>query len=152
MSDKNRRQLFIWLGVGSVVIFILLVALIALINSDGGIPKDAYVADEGLVVGEIQNAETLKKVREVLDREPVLADLPLTVEFYADNLSEYTKYTISYAFDFNEERGFYLIMEDYTGAGMGAALRKLAEMGMETVGLRLEYKDLSSDSLSPRGE
>lgn len=152
MSDKNRKLLVIWVSVGAVVIFVLSVILIAVLNFDSGIPKDAYVADEGLVVGEIQNAETLAKVKEVLSREPVLKELPLTVEFYADDLSSYTKYTISYVFDFREERGFYLIMKDYTGAGMGAALRKLAEMGMETVGLKLEYEDLTGDSLSPKAE
>ncbi|MBO7657399.1 hypothetical protein J6S55_02060 [Candidatus Saccharibacteria bacterium] len=152
MSDKNRRQLFTWLGVGSVVIFILLVVLIALINSDGGIPKDAYVADEGLMVGEIQNAEVLEKVRVVLEKEPVLSKLPLTVEFYTDDYSSYTKYTISYAFDFSKDRGFYLIMKDYTGAGIGAALRKLNEMGMDTIGLELKYENLEDESLSPRAE
>lgn len=152
MSDKNRRLLFIWVGVGSVVIFVLVVVLIVLLNPNGKIPKDAYVVDEGLIVGEIQNAETLEKVREVLKKEPVLSKMPLTVEFYADDYSSYTKYTISYAFDFGEERGFYLVVKDYTGAGMGAALKKLSEMGMDTVGIKLEYEDLSSDSLSPKAE
>ena len=81
MSDKNRRQLFIWLSVGSVVIFILLVVLIALINSDGGIPKDAFIADNELVEGEIQNQEALKALDALIKKEPVLSELPLTVEY-----------------------------------------------------------------------
>ena len=69
-----------------------------------------------------------------------------------DDLSEHTKYTISYAVSDEEERGFYLIVKDYTGAGMVAALGKLAEMGMDTIGLRLEYENLEGDNLGAKAE
>lgn len=151
MSDKNRRLMFVWLGVGSFLIFVLLVVLIALINSDGGIPKDAFVADKELVEGEIQNEETLKALNALIEKEPVLAQLPLTVEFYSDNYSQYAKYVLSYALN-DSERGFYLIMKDYTGAGMVAGLSKLTEMGMDTIGLELQYENLEGESLSPRAE
>lgn len=149
MSDKSRRQLFIWIGVGSVVIFVLVVVLIALINSDGGIPKDAFIADKELIEGEKQNEEVLKKVNALIEKEPVLSKLPLTVEYYSDDYSDYTKYVISYALN-DSERGFYLIIKDYTGAGMVPALGKLTEMGMDTIGLELKYENLEDESLSPR--
>ncbi|MBR3252708.1 carboxypeptidase regulatory-like domain-containing protein [Candidatus Saccharibacteria bacterium] len=108
-------------------------------------------AGDALIVGEIQNAEEMKKVNVLLEKEPVLKQLPVTVEYYSDDYSEYTKYTISYVFD-DSERGFYLVMKDYTGAKVGALIRTLGEMGMDTVGLEVKYEDLSSEGLGARAE
>lgn len=110
-----------------------------------------YEENEGdsLIVGEIQNIEEMKKLDSLLEREPVLSKLPVTVEYYSDDYSEYTKYTISYAQN-DSERGFYLIMKDYTGAKVGALVKKLQEMGMDTVGLEVKYEDLSDDGLGAR--
>lgn len=115
--------------------------------------KDWYDthAGDALVVGEIQNEETLKALNALIEKEPVIANLPLTVEYYANNYSTYTKYVISYALN-DSDRGFYLIVKDYTGAGMASALDKLAEMGMDTIGLELKYENLEDESLSPRAE
>ena len=106
---------------------------------------------DGLVVGEIQNAEEMKKVNVLLEKEPVLKQLPVTVEYYSDDYSEYTKYTISYAFD-DSERGFHLIMKDYTGVGVIGLIKTLTEMGMDTVGLEVKYEDLSDEGLGVRAE
>ena len=112
-----------------------------------------YEENEGdsLRVGEIQNIKEMKKLDNLLEREPVLKELPLTVEYYSDDYSEYTKYTISYAQN-DSERGFYLIMKDYTGAEVGALVKTLKEMGMDTVGLDVRYEDLSEDGLGARAE
>ena len=112
-----------------------------------------YEENEGdsLIVGEIQNEAEMKKLDSLLEKEPVLKDLPVTVEYFSDDYSEYTKYTISFAMD-DSERGFYLIMKDYTGAKVGALIRTLAEMGMDTVGLEVKYEDLSDEGLGVRAE
>lgn len=108
-------------------------------------------AGDALIVGEIQNAETLKAVDALIQREPILNELPLTVEKYSDDLSEYTKYVISYALD-DSDRGFYLIVKDYTGAGIDAAKRKLMEMGANLENIEIKYENLTSDSLNYRAE
>lgn len=108
-------------------------------------------AEDALIVGEIQNLETLKAVNALLEKEPVLKDLPVTVEYYSDNYSKYTKFTVSYVLD-DSDRGFYLVMKDYTGAGIIGAMTKLKEMGMDLVGLELKYEDLTGDSLSGHAE
>lgn len=108
-------------------------------------------AEDALIVGEIQNAETLKMVNKLLEKEPALKEFPLIVEYYSDDFSEYTKYIISYGLD-DSDRGFYLIMKDYTGVGMIGAISKMQELGMNTVGVELRYENLSGDSLSGHAE
>ncbi len=108
-------------------------------------------AEDALIVGEIQSAEMTAKVNKLLEKEPALLKLPLTVEYYSDDFSEYTKFTISYALD-DSERGFHLIMKDYTGAGEVAAISKMKELGMDTVSVKLVYENLLGDSLSGRAE
>lgn len=103
-------------------------------------------AGDALIVGEIKNAEEMKKVNALLEKEPALKDFPVTVEYFSDDYSEYTKYTISYALD-DSERGFYLIMKDYTGVGMLGLIKTLTDMGMNTVGLEVKYEDLTGDKL-----
>ena len=99
---------------------------------------------------DVRIAEEMKKMAELFEREPALAKLPVTVEYFSDDYSEYTKYTISYEQD-DSERGFYLIMKDYTKVGLGALIRTLSEMGMtDTVGLTVKYEDLSGEGMSAR--
>lgn len=100
--------------------------------------------EDALIVGEIQNAETLKAINELIKKEPVLTELPLEVEYYSDDMSEYTKYKISYILD-DSDRGFYLIMKDYTGAGTDAAINRLTEMGMDMAGIKLIYENLEDE-------
>ena len=102
-------------------------------------------AEDALIVGEIQNNETLKAVDKLLEKEPVLQKLPLLVEFYSNDYSEYTKYIISYEYD-DSNRGFFILMKDYTGAGIEAAKTKLVELGMNIDGVEFKYENLVSDS------
>lgn len=107
--------------------------------------------EDALIMGEIINSEMLDKTDELLTSEPALSKLPQTFEYYSDNYSKYTKYMISYAQD-NSSRGFYLILKDYTGEGVEFGLNKIAEMGMDTTGVRIDYQNLSSDGLNYRAE
>ena len=146
----DRRKWLIY-GFGFFVIAVLLITLLFLIFSEKKLPDNAVVVDDETINGEIQNEEMVKKINELLEKEPVLKDLPMTVEYYSDDQSEYTKYIMSYGLD-DSERGFYLIAKDYTGAGMATVLGKLAEMGMDTVGLELRYENLADDALNFRAE
>lgn len=115
-------------------------------NSEDTVKWYEENAGDALIVGEIKNAEEMKKLDALLVREPVLKDLPVTVEYYSDDYSEYTKYVISYVLD-DSERGFHLVMKDYTGVGMLGLIRTLTNMGMNTVGLEVKYEDLTGDKL-----
>ena len=108
-------------------------------------------ASDALIVGEIKNKEMLKETTKLYEKYPVLKQLPLTVEYFSDDYSKYVKYVISYEID-DSENGFHLIMKDYTGEGVGAAITKLGEMGMDTVGLEIEYEDLRQQDLNYRAE
>lgn len=108
-------------------------------------------AEDALVVGEIQNAEMMKKTAELLKKQPVLSKLPLTVEYFSDNYANYIKYIISYTLD-DSKAGFHLIMKDYTGEGVGAAIKKLNELGMDTVGLEFEYENLENQTLRAKAK
>lgn len=151
MSDKNRRQLILWVVIGGTAIFVLVTVLVSLLIPRDRIPENAFRADAELILGEELNAETLEKLNKLLEKEPVLSELPLTVEFYSDDYSSYTKYVLSYGL-LDSERGFYIVMKDYTEAGMFAGIAKLTEMGMDTVGVEFRYENLASESLSPRAE
>lgn len=106
---------------------------------------------DDLIVGEVQSQEAQRRVDELMKKEPVLKELPLIVEFYSDDFSKYTKYILSYGMD-DSERGFYLVMKDYTGEGMGAGITKLTEMGINPVGVEMRYEDLASETLNYRAE
>ena len=106
---------------------------------------------DALIMGEIKSWERLKEIDALIEKEPVLGQLPLTVEYYTENHAEHVKYIISFELD-DSSRGFYLIMKDYTGEGKEAALKKLSELGMDTKSLKLEYQDFTEDRLNYRAE
>ena len=108
-------------------------------------------AGDALILGEIQSQETLKRINELMEKEPALAQLPLTVEYFSEDYSKYTKYILSYELD-NSERGFVIIMKDYTGEGTDAAFTKLKEIGMDLTDVKVSYEDLTGDRLNFRAE
>ena len=148
VTYKDRRKWVLY-GFGIFVIVVLLVSLLFLIFSEKKLPDNAIIIDEAIIRGDLSNEETVKRINELKEKEPVIGELPLAVEFYSDDYSSYTKYILSYGLD-DSERGFYLIMKDYTGVGMFAGIAKLNEMGMRTEGLELKYEDLTGDALNFR--
>lgn len=141
-----------WIIAGVALILVLFLVLAGLLITEKDDNNYLILSDaEALILGENKNAETLRKLHELLEKEPVLKELPLTVEYYSDDYSEYTKYILSYGLD-DSDRGFYLIMKDYTNVGMIGAISKLTEMGMNTVGVELQYENLSNDSLGGHAE
>lgn len=107
--------------------------------------------EDALIMGEIINSEMLKETNVLLEKEPALKSLPVTIEYYSDNLSDYTKYVISYAFD-DSERGFRIILKDYTGEGLDVIKNKLVELGFDLNNLNIDYENFSSDALNYRAE
>lgn len=107
---------------------------------------DWYETHEGdaMIMGEIKNNEALKAVTELLEKEPGLNKLPLVVEYYSDKYTKYTKYVLSYDFD-ESDRGFYLMMKDYTGEGLDVGIRKFNEVGIQTDGIEIRYENLEKD-------
>ena len=152
MKDNFReRRWWVFLGVSVFLILVLASTLLFLIFREEKLPENGVLVDASVLEGEELNAETLKYLNELFNKEPVLLQLPLTVEYFSDDYSDYTKYILSYGLD-DSERGFYLIMKDYTSEGMYAGIAKLTEMGMNTVGLELRYEDLSDDGMGAHAE
>ena len=150
VSYKDRRR-WVFYGFSAFVILVLLVSLLFLIFSEKKLPDNAIIVDDEIIRGDLSSEEAVKRVNELKEKEPVIAELPLVVEFYSDDYSSYTKYILSYGLD-DSDRGFYLIMKDYTGVGMFTGINKLNEMGMHTEGLELRYEDLTEDALNFRAD
>ena len=104
---------------------------------------------DALVKGEVLNAETLKLVDEVLARTPSLAELPWTVEYFAEGYADYVKYVISYEYDFESLEaggaGYRLVVKDYTGGNYERAMEWVRKRGLSEVGLT--YEDLTGERL-----
>ena len=133
------------------MIVVLLASLLFLIFSEKKLPDNAVVVENEILKGEELNAETVKKLAELFSKNPGLEKLPLTVEYYADDFSDYTKYVLNYELD-DSERGFVILMKDYTGEGEEAGFDKLKELGMDIDGLEIIYENLAEDTLNFRAE
>lgn len=147
-SYKDRRD-WILIGFGIFVIVILFVSLLFLIFSEKKLPENAVVVEDSVTKGEALNQEMVDRINKLTKENPALLELPLTVEYYSEDFSEYTKYILGYELD-NSERGFVLIMKDYTGAKEEAGFNKLRELGLDLNGLKMVYEDLTEDSLNFR--
>lgn len=151
MATHVDRKKWAIYGFGFFVIVILFVTLLFLAFSEKKLPDNAVVVDDATIKGEMQNEEMIKKINALIEKEPAIAELPLTVEYFSENYSDYIKYVIGYELD-GSERGFFLVAKDYTGVGMEIILKKLAEMGINTAGLEIRYEDLTSDALNFRAD
>ena len=149
-SYKDRRR-WLLIGVGVFLIVVLFVSLMFLIFSEKKLPDNAVIVSDELIEGEIRNKEMLEKINALMEKEPVLKDLPVTVEYYSEDYSKYTKYILSYVYD-DSERGFYIIMKDYTGEGAPVGIAKLKDMGMDMSGVKIVYEDLTDEGLNFRAE
>lgn len=149
-SYKDRRFWFL-VGTGIFVIVVLLVSLLFLIFSEKRLPDNAVVVEDAVFKGEALNAEMVEKIKKLVDENPVLGELPLTVEYYSDDFSSYTKYILNYELD-NSERGFVIIMKDYTGEGTDVGFDKLREMGLDLTNVKMVYEDLTEDTLNFRAD
>lgn len=73
---------------------------------------------------------------------PITNVLPVTVEYYSDNYSSYTKYFISYILK-DDNTKIVLKITDYTGGNYDKALDKIRELGFDPSEYAIEYNDVS---------
>jgi hypothetical protein len=151
MASHFDRKSWILIGFGIFVIVILVVSLIFLIFSEKKLPDNAIIINNDVIKGEELNEETVKKIAELLSKNPGLEKLPLTVEYYADDFSDYIKYILSYKLD-DSKRGFVVLMKDYTGEGKEVGFDKLKELGIDVDGLEMVYENLTEDTLNFRAD
>ena len=151
MASYKDRRFWFFTGFGIFVIVILVVSLIFLIFSEKRLPDNAVIINSDVIKGEELNEETVKKIAELFSKNPGLEKLPLTVEYYADDFSDYTKYILSYKLD-DSKRGFVVLMKDYTGEGKEVGFDKLKELGIDVDGLEMVYENLTEDTLNFRAD
>ena len=151
MANHKDRKFWLLVGVGGFVIVILFVTLLFMAFSDKKLPDNAVVVDNAVIEGETLNTEMVEKINKLLQENPVLSNMPLTVEYYSEDLSSYTKYILTYELD-NSEKGFVLIMKDYTGVGEETGFSKLRELGMDLTDVKMSYEDLTEDTLNFRAD
>ena len=151
MATHVDRKKWVIYGFGIFVIVVLFVTLLFLAFSEKKLPDNAVIVDDATIKGEMQNEEMIKKINALTEKEPAIAELPLTVEYFSEDYSDYIKYVIGYELD-GSERGFFLIVKDYTGVGVDIVLKKLVEIGIDTAGLEIKYEDLTTDALNFRAD
>ena len=106
-------------------------------------------SEDALIMGEIINAENVKKLQELGEKNPILNKLPYTVDFYTKDYSKRTYYTVSYEL---EKSGFFLVIKDFSGGNKEAALKWIREQGVDLEEVEVKYSDLTHESMSGRAE
>ena len=101
--------------------------------------------DEGLILGEIKNYYTIKKVQELKEENPILNDLPITVDYFTDNYAKCVKYTISYRLD-DENDDITIMINDYSGGNYNDAIKRLENYGVKKDRYTITYTDETSGS------
>lgn len=107
--------------------------------------------EDALIMGEIVNAETVKKLQELGNKNPVLNDLPYIVDYYTSDYSKRINYAISYEIVDNDA-GFRLLIKDYSGGNREVAEEWLVSEGVNVDDNEIVYQDLTEESLSARAE
>lgn len=74
-------------------------------------------------------------------RFPITRSLPLTVEYYSNNYSDYVKYTIDYSIE--NDTSIMLKIIDYTGGNEQNARKKIGELGYDVEKFEIVYSDQS---------
>lgn len=101
--------------------------------------------DDALILGELKNAETLRKLAELKEAWPILNELPIEIEYYTKNYAKLVKYTVSYVVTEEAKNGFKIVVTDYTGGNYADAVAKLKSCGAEVEKLEIEYKKVRDD-------
>lgn len=73
---------------------------------------------------------------------PIMADLPIKVEYYVNGYGAYIHYEIGsdLTYEGNEEYSFAVIIDDYTGGNYEAAIQKITELGYDYNDYEIIYR------------
>lgn len=91
-----------------------------------------------------------KQVEDFDKKYPLLAKLPIRVEYYVNGYGAYIKYNIFAKIEGSaNDQSFSVLIEDYTGGNYDAALDRIRNLGFKPEDYKIEYKDLSIDYETP---
>lgn len=99
--------------------------------------------DDALLLGEMKSKETELVLDQIMKTMPELKQLPIEIEYYSDDYTDLTKYTVSYEV-VNDK--VVIMINDYTGGNYEDALEKLEARGFNTKVLEIEYHDRSEEN------
>ena len=77
----------------------------------------------------------------LITKYPLIQVLPINVEYFSDNYTSYTKYSITYSVS-NDK--VIINISDYSGGSHEKALKSISDRGYNLKDYTIEYKDLSS--------
>lgn len=83
-----------------------------------------------------------QEARKLIPKYPIVKDLPIQVEFYSNDYSDHTQYTINYSIKNND---FNLIINDESGNSHDTALQKIKSLGYNPNDYKIIYNNISSD-------
>ncbi len=81
-----------------------------------------------------------------VEKFPITKQLPITVEYYSENYSSYTKYFIGYVLIDDEK--IVLKITDYTGGNYDNAISKIKELGFDPNDYEIRYSNISEEYTS----
>lgn len=118
---------------------------IYLIELEGG---DWYATHEEdrMILGVITSSLTEQDINKLYDENAsIVSELPIRVDYYSNNYSKHTKYTISYKIAQDNSK-VSLTIVDYTGGNLETALDNLKSRGINPDEYEIEYTDKSEDT------
>ncbi len=99
---------------------------------------------DGLILGEIQSNIAAQAVQALKEKNPILNELPLEIDYYTPNLAGRVHYTISYQLN-DENNGFSVLVIDYSGGNYDNAILRLENLGFDMSRYEIEYIDESEE-------
>lgn len=96
-------------------------------------------------VGMYNNSNEMK----ILAKFPLIKELPIVVDEYVNNYSEYINYKITYTEDLSNLTAIITIT-DLSGGNHDRALKKISELGFNPADYDIKYLDQSSENYWPR--
>ena len=85
----------------------------------------------------------------LLEKYPLVSELPLEVNEYINNYSTYVHYRVIAAVNL-EESSAKVTITDYSGGNYGRALSKISSLGFNLEDYDITYVDQSSENYWPR--
>ena len=101
--------------------------------------------EDALTMGDIKADEAAKVIEQLAEKHPILKQLPIEVDYFSDDYSKRTRYTISYLLA-EDNTSFTITITDYTGGNQKDALEKLKARGVNLDDYEIDYTSLSKDS------